>query len=338
MPNVIDYSGAIKADENAEQLTCGYICEDGHACGEVVEEGEYCKWHDSDQVLTDPAIRLNLQARAKEKGTMHGYQLGHADLHDVDLVNHGQQFGYKLVHSDLYRADLRGAHLFRLDLSNSSLMKANLKGANMHSVNLTNANLLGTIFDKASLDGVVWGDRVLQEAQAAEESDPVQKKFLYHEAEEVYRNLRIAHDSQGHGLRAGRFFRREMVMRRMQMPKYSFQRLLSKLIDMFSGYGEQPLRVILFSVTAILVFAVLYSLLGVRVDGELISMSLNEGFIFNSLRFLESLYFSVVTFTTLGYGDVTPVGVTRLVAATEAFIGAFTLAMFVVMVVKKTTR
>ena len=107
---------------------------------------------------------------------------------------------------------------------------------------------------------------------------------------------------------------------------------------MFSGYGEQPFRVVVFSITAILLFAILYAILGVRFEGEIISMSLNEGFVYNLQRFLECLYFSVVTFTTLGYGDVTPAGITRVVAATEAFTGAFTLAIFVVMVVKKTSR
>ncbi len=337
MAKIVDYRKATEAD-NTGVKHCRYVCGEGRLCGEVAEEGEFCKWHDSEQVLTDPAIKLNLQTRARQVGHMHGYQLARTDLRDIDLVNHGEQDGFRLVHSDLYRADLRGAHLFNLDLSNSSLMKANLKGANMHSVDLRNANLLGTIFDKASLDGVIWGERVLQEKQAAKETDAEKKRYLYHEAEEVYRNLRITHDDQGHGRRAGRFFRREMIMRRYQMPLLSVRRLSSKLIDMFSGYGEQPFRVVVFSITAILLFAVLYAMLGVRFEGEIISMSMREGFVFNLQRFLECLYFSVVTFTTLGYGDVTPVGITRVVAATEAFTGAFTLAIFVVMVVKKTSR
>lgn len=337
MTNVVDYRKA-NDPKTAGQQHCRYVCGEGRLCGEVVEEGEFCKWHDSEQVLTDPAIKLNLQARARQVGSMHGYQLARTDLRDIDLVNHGKPDGFKLVDSDFYRADLRGAHLFNIDLSYSSLMKANLKGANMHSANLTNTNLLGTIFDKASLDGVIWGERVLQENQADTETDPEKKRFLYHEAEEVYRNLRITHDDQGHSRRAGRFFQREMIMRRMQMPLFSIQRLSSKLIDMFSGYGEQPFRVVVFSVTAILLFAMLYAILGVRFEGEIIYMSLDQSFLFNLQRFLECLYFSVVTFTTLGYGDVTPVGVTRVVAATEAFTGAFTLAIFVVMVVKKTSR
>ncbi|MGK0441311.1 MAG: voltage-gated potassium channel Kch [Pseudohongiellaceae bacterium] len=51
------------------------------------------------------------------------------------------------------------------------------------------------------------------------------------------------------------------------------------------------------------------------------------------------MYFSVVTFTTLGYGDLTPSsGVSRALAAIEAFAGSFTIALFVVVFVKKMTR
>ncbi|WP_373689732.1 ion channel [Rheinheimera sp.] len=40
----------------------------------------------------------------------------------------------------------------------------------------------------------------------------------------------------------------------------------------------------------------------------------------------------------MGYGDITPIGVSRLVAAVEAFTGSFTIALFVVVFVKKMTR
>jgi len=50
------------------------------------------------------------------------------------------------------------------------------------------------------------------------------------------------------------------------------------------------------------------------------------------------LYFSVVTFTTLGYGDIIPLGISRLFAGIEALLGGFILAIFVVVFVKKMTR
>jgi hypothetical protein len=41
----------------------------------------------------------------------------------------------------------------------------------------------------------------------------------------------------------------------------------------------------------------------------------------------------VVTFTTLGYGDIHPVGYSHYVASVEALTGAFFMALFVVVFV-----
>jgi len=41
------------------------------------------------------------------------------------------------------------------------------------------------------------------------------------------------------------------------------------------------------------------------------------------------LYFSTVTFTTLGYGDMSPMGWLRAVALIEAFFGALTIGFLV---------
>jgi hypothetical protein len=40
----------------------------------------------------------------------------------------------------------------------------------------------------------------------------------------------------------------------------------------------------------------------------------------------------------LGYGDITPSGIARAIAAFEAFTGSFAMALFVVVFVKKMTR
>jgi voltage-gated potassium channel Kch len=43
-----------------------------------------------------------------------------------------------------------------------------------------------------------------------------------------------------------------------------------------------------------------------------------------------NLYFSVVTFTTLGYGDIRPIGTTaRFLAGLESFVGALMVALVV---------
>ena len=51
-----------------------------------------------------------------------------------------------------------------------------------------------------------------------------------------------------------------------------------------------------------------------------------------------SVYFSVVTFTTLGYGDMVALGWGKAIAVVEAFVGVFLSSMFLLTFVKKMIR
>ena len=53
---------------------------------------------------------------------------------------------------------------------------------------------------------------------------------------------------------------------------------------------------------------------------------------------LQALYFSIVTFTTLGYGDIAPVGLARAVACSEALLGAFMMALFIFVFCRRMVR
>ncbi len=53
---------------------------------------------------------------------------------------------------------------------------------------------------------------------------------------------------------------------------------------------------------------------------------------------LDYLYFSIVTATTLGYGDLQPIGWCKLVASTEAIFGTFMWAVFLAVFARKYMR
>jgi voltage-gated potassium channel Kch len=55
-------------------------------------------------------------------------------------------------------------------------------------------------------------------------------------------------------------------------------------------------------------------------------------------RVATALYFSAVTFTTVGYGDWHPVGWARFFAATEALSGITIMSAFTVILVRKIIR
>jgi len=102
------------------------------------------------------------------------------------------------------------------------------------------------------------------------------------------------------------------------------------------GYGERLWRVIYISGIVVVVFGILFATVtkgtsgvsNLATDGiDSVSTLLTpEGLV----TILKNIYFSMITFTTLGYGDIRPVGRTAgTLAGLESFIGALLLALVV---------
>ncbi len=223
---------------------------------------EHAYWTSPNPEKMQAGTRERLEAWAHSNPDLRGFVLTRCDLSGINLSRGPDQpDGYDLRDADLYRANLSDAHLFSVDFRNASLMKADFHRANLHCANLENANLLGINLDGAKLDNIRWGKTIIQEqnAKVAErKGDMEQALGLYQQAEETYRNLRLNLEKSGLFENAGLFFHREMVMRRKQMKKYSFARIISRLVDLLSGYGEMPMRVVCFSMVFIMLCASVY--------------------------------------------------------------------------------
>lgn len=320
---------------------CQYKLPDGSLCSEPIHIDRFCYFHDQQTPKSGESLAKQVESLARNKKCTIGLDLKRTDLREINLVNHHHKTGFRFHHCDFYRADMRGSHLFNIDLSHSSLMKADLRDANLHCANLTNVNLLGVKWQGAKIQNMDIGTEIIQEKLAkkalANKDIPLAKDY-YQQAEEIYRDLRKAAESQGIFSMAGHFIVKELTMRRYQLPPYSFQRIASKLVDLFCGYGEEPLKVVNFSIYLIMMCAVLYFFTGIQYGGETLSFGGTASYSEQLSLFFTCLYYSVVTFTTLGYGDITPIGISRAIAAIQAFIGSFTIALFVVVFVKKMTR
>jgi hypothetical protein len=325
----------------SNEKTCYYCDPEGQYCPNTCINSDFCYWHNASIDKTQEDIKLKLENYAKSGGFLRGIILKKAPLIGVDLVHHHSKEGYDFSYADFYRANLHSAHLFNCTLNNASLMKADLRDANLHRAKLHNANLLGVRWQGSKIEKIQLGDKLLQQQkakQAYKNNNIVAATDYLEQAEEIYRDLRKHSEQEGMFTLSGELIQKELTMRRLQLPKYSSQRFFSKLIDIFCGYGEAPLRIISFSLILIVCCAFIYMFTGLNFEGNIQYLEWDYSFEKNSDIFFSSLYYSVVTFTTLGYGDFTPVGISRAVAAFEAFTGSFTIALFVVVFVKKMTR
>jgi hypothetical protein len=102
---------------------------------------------------------------------------------------------------------------------------------------------------------------------------------------------------------------------------------------MIFGYGEKPGRSLLAGLAVIIVCAAIFFVGGAVGRGaDVAAVEAYEP----SLG--EAVYFSVVTFMTLGYGDFEPKPGWRWLADTEVAAGAALMATFVVCLTRKYMR
>ncbi|MBI3317092.1 MAG: two pore domain potassium channel family protein [Candidatus Omnitrophica bacterium] len=104
--------------------------------------------------------------------------------------------------------------------------------------------------------------------------------------------------------------------------------VLGALSWLIWGYGEKPMRTLLSVIGVIVITALLYQFSGQIQASDSI----------RSVNFQEALYFSTVTFATVGYGDYLPVGWVRTVAVFEALTGIFLMPLFLIALTRRYLR
>ncbi len=317
---------------------CEYAGPSGNRCNEdALETAPFCFWHDRNASKEGDNVKQQLEQKARNQESMEGYELGQADLHDVYLIE------ADLSGANLSRANLSQGHLFGINLKGARLFKSNLSHANLKQADLEGTDLLGANLEGADLERAGFGPRCFlrnhQEAEnLAAHSDQIGSRAKYLEAEEIYRSIRKAYEAAGTTDVAGDFFYWEMVTKRKQLPRLSFIRVWSKLVDILCGYGEVPYRVIGSALTFIFLNAFIFSFLGMQHGDTVYAFSPSAGLWEGLITFGYGLYFSVVTFTTLGYGDFSPIGWARPFAAIEALGGVFMSSLFMLTFIRKMTR
>ncbi len=90
-------------------------------------------------------------------------------------------------------------------------------------------------------------------------------------------------------------------------------------------WGENPWRILGWCIVIIFVFSGLYYLIG--------DIAMKENLV---KSYGTKLYFSGITFTTLGFGGYSPMGWARVLAFIESFLGIFSIALFVYSFARRT--
>jgi hypothetical protein len=105
--------------------------------------------------------------------------------------------------------------------------------------------------------------------------------------------------------------------------------LLARSLMRLSGSLIRPARILAIALIVLVGYAAAYTFPWLTFN-----INANQAQAFG-LSFSEALYFSGITFTTIGYGDISPVGWTRALAVSEGIFGVLFLSAFLVSMVRR---
>jgi hypothetical protein len=107
------------------------------------------------------------------------------------------------------------------------------------------------------------------------------------------------------------------------------------VFDKIGLYATSPGRVLFSVILFWIFFGTLYFLVDLSGLGKTVSSVGNPDHL---SALLQSFYHSAITFFTIGYGDVYPMGLSRLLSGFEGFLGVFMMSYFTVAFVRRVLR
>lgn len=212
-----------------------------------------------------------------------------------------------LANADLRSADLSGANLSSADLSSANLSSADLSGANLARANLTGVYLVGANISETGVRNLQYDRSRMRRC---------------------YAGLRGVATCYGDAL-----FKRDAADQDYLdtlEDKWSGQHYLQLLFWLWGlfDYGRSILRVFAFAFVFILFFGVVFTFWP-----EFLCWPERERTAFTPF------YYSVVTYTTLGFGDVTPRTLGgELLVTVEVMLGYLTLGLLLAILAEKVAR
>jgi uncharacterized protein YjbI with pentapeptide repeats len=308
-------------------------------------------------VTLKTAIEAEVSAgRSLEKAYLVSAPLGGSFLGSGCNLRNGVFLRANLNKATLSYCDLQGANFGYANLENAYLSSCNLNGIWFVGTRLYNAkfrdNKFGDVvgLSKDNFKGLRWGwfpyyqmlEQHPQQCEGAYRSLAVyfSSQGMFDDASwAAYRSRVMKYRVLAQRLSSAKLWADEIVPAMFNDPerleelvsrmpgvspkRYSWRYTAIRTIAFLEwarsfflrfivGYGEKPMRVLGNALLVILSYALVYEWFGAIKDRS----------------FVSSLYFSAITFTTVGYGDLAPQGAFRLVAASEALMGIFLSGLF----------
>lgn len=282
---------------------------------------------------------LNLKGVTAHDSDFKGSNLTGSDFRDANLRN--SNFESALMN----RISMEG-----IDLRGSCLFGAALGGATIDG----SSRLLGRSNQKNGSNYSIWNhfraQRCVYDPLYASD-DEVDVDFSIDKAKSVYKKIEVLAQQN-----AATSLQREAFIRRQDLRKLNHKRaaiggdsivgkgvgfvswIKSSLSRSIMLYGESPWRVVAWCGVSIILYSFLYMDGGMITQQDPTTNFTAAGDRSSSFSYIETLYYSTLIFTTLGFDVHRPIGAGRLLTTTEAALGAVLVSLLVFVLGRRAVR
>ncbi len=297
------------------------------------------------------AGKVSLTEADLSETTLVGVDLSGVDAAGIDLyrtdlsganLKMSNLAGADLSHARLcsvggYKVCLKGAHLIEANLEGADLSEADLRGADLRGANLRSANLQGALLNGARLNKTDLSGASLVEADVSgvnfsfanfDNANLTAMRYGgYKTMRGLYYGARGLDSSFGNAL----FVRdakdqdyldtMEVMIDRLPEGRLKHaERIFFRAWALFD-YGRSLLKVTFYAFLIASVYSFIYSL-DMYLDWGLMDYSSS------AQSWFTPFYYSIVTYTTLGFGDVTAnTWLGEMIIISEVIVGYFTLGL-----------
>ena len=242
--------------------------------------------------------------------------------------------GANLRHSTFQDGKIHNCHFDDADISHANFKNATINSSSFQKTNISgalmiNMSVIASNFTKAKLSDTNLGSVLIDQSSMFDKYLSEEKEKNYHIAGTIYKQLKDMYKNSSLHSQSDKFHYREMVCKRKSLKWHNPKKYLGFIFgDLSCKYGTSISRIAFWITAFILGFAAaFYHLQNVRYYNNTFHLSP-----------FDSIYFSLATFTTVGYGDLHAIGNFKILAGIEALTGLITISLFTVIITKKIIR